>query len=297
MIAIAASGAIWGVFWIPLRATHDAGISAAWSIVLFYLLPIIALLPGYLWRWRALIAGGWRLHIACICAGVSLSLYAGAFLFTTVVNAMLLYYLTPIWATLLARVALDEAITRDRWTTIALSFLGMQIILSDGFALPWPRNIGDWMGLTSGVMWAVASVLIRRDEKNKITEYTLGYFVWGAVAALALTALPLGEEQTPPTWEVLADAMPILGPIIILLVIPPTVGVLWGAQIVSPGLLGVIFMTEISVGAVTAAIWADEPFGAREALGVLLITAAGLWEPVRNALRTAPTDRETVADR
>ena len=47
-------------------------------------------------------------------------------------------------------------------------------------------------------------------------------------------------------------------------------------------------MTEISVGAVTAAIWANEPLGARELTGVALITLAGLCEflyaPIRKAL-------------
>jgi drug/metabolite transporter (DMT)-like permease len=39
-------------------------------------------------------------------------------------------------------------------------------------------------------------------------------------------------------------------------------------------------MTEISVGAVTAAIWAGEPFGFREIVGVVLISAAGVTESI-----------------
>jgi hypothetical protein len=39
-------------------------------------------------------------------------------------------------------------------------------------------------------------------------------------------------------------------------------------------------MTEISVGTVTAALWAGEPFGLREITGVLLISIAGLAESV-----------------
>ena len=46
------------------------------------------------------------------------------------------------------------------------------------------------------------------------------------------------------------------------------------------GLLAILFMTEISAAAVTAAIWAVEPFGPREIPGVILITAAGIFEPV-----------------
>jgi len=44
--------------------------------------------------------------------------------------------------------------------------------------------------------------------------------------------------------------------------------------------VGLLFMTEISVGALTAAIWAGEPFGIREIVGVVLITAAGATESI-----------------
>ena len=44
-------------------------------------------------------------------------------------------------------------------------------------------------------------------------------------------------------------------------------------------------MTEISVGTATAALWAGEPFGGREILGVVLITAAGLAESLRDLAR------------
>ena len=47
----------------------------------------------------------------------------------------------------------------------------------------------------------------------------------------------------------------------------------------------VLFMTEISAAAITAAIWAGEPFGIREVSGVILISAAGIFEPVLNLFR------------
>ena len=50
-------------------------------------------------------------------------------------------------------------------------------------------------------------------------------------------------------------------------------------------------MTEISVGTVTAALWAGEPFGAREIIGILLISGAGLVE----SLQASFTRRRTKA--
>ena len=53
----------------------------------------------------------------------------------------------------------------------------------------------------------------------------------------------------------------------------------------NPGIVGLLFMTEISIGTATAAIWAGEPFGMREIAGVLLISMAGVFEPLVALLR------------
>ena len=62
---------------------------------------------------------------------------------------------------------------------------------------------------------------------------------------------------------------------------------MWGAPKLSPGLVGLLYMTEISAGAVTAAIWAGEAFGAREILGLALISLAGVLDVVIARLRGA----------
>ena len=75
-------------------------------------------------------------------------------------------------------------------------------------------------------------------------------------------------------------------PVAVILIIPPAFALMWGASVISPGLIGILFMTEVSVGAVTAAIWAGEPFGLREALGVVVITTAGALEPIYSLLKS-----------
>ncbi len=53
---------------------------------------------------------------------------------------------------------------------------------------------------------------------------------------------------------------------------------MWGAPKLNPAVVGLLFMTEISVGAVTAALWSGETFGLQEIVGVVLISAAGVAE-------------------
>ena len=280
MAAVMLSGAAWGLYWIPLRALDDAGIAGIWSIVLFYVLPALLLMPLVCVRRRHIMKAGWPLHLAGVLAGTALVLYAGALVFTDVVRALLLYYLTPLWSTLLARALIGEAITGLRWAAMGLTLLGMLLILNIDSGLTGALNVGDWMGLASGIVWALAAVRMKADGDGKGIDLALSYFFWGSIAALALTLLPLPGAASPPDWQAVRGVLVWLVPVVLILAIPSAFAVMWGATVLSPGLLSILFMTEISAGTITAAIWADEPFGWRELSGVVLISAAGMLEPV-----------------
>ncbi len=280
MLAVALSGAAWGIFWIPLRALDGAGISGIWAVFLFYVLPTFLLIPILFLRRRQIHKGGWSLHVAGMLAGVSLVSYAGALVFTEVVRALLFFYLTPIWSTLLARIVLKEPITAQRWVTIGLGASGLLLILEIDTGVRGGLSAGDWMGITGGFVWAIAAVCMKSDERGNGIDFTLSYFIWGSAAALLLTALPFDGALSPPDRETIHAVLPWFVPVALILVIPPAFAIMWGATVLSPGLLAILFMTEISAGTVTAAIWANEPFGVREMSGVILITAAGIFEPI-----------------
>ena len=284
MLAVALSAFAWGIYWIPLRAMDAAGINGAWSIVMFNALPLVILLPVFAFRWRALVSGGWRLHVAGLLAGGAMVSYAAALIYTDVVRALLLYYLTPIWSTLLARALLGERITPIRWATIALGVLGVSVIvrIESGFDLAF--NAGDWMGLAAGVIWAMAAVLLNGGAVKSGTDYTLSYFLWGSVAALALTQMPFANTGTVPSGSAILAVLPWMIPVVAIIVIPPAFAIMWGATVISPGLLAILFMTEISAGTITAAIWAGEEIGAREISGIVLVSLAGLLEPVKKMM-------------
>ena len=65
-------------------------------------------------------------------------------------------------------------------------------------------------------------------------------------------------EAVPST----ADIIPLLYwmvPIIVLLVLPGAFASLWGPKFLNPGLVGLLFMTEIIFGSISAALFAGEP--------------------------------------
>ncbi len=277
-IAVALAAALWGLYWIPLRGLDGAGLTGAWATVAFYLGPLILCLPIALWRWRALAAGGWSLWLTATVAALSLVFYANALLLTDVVRVVLLYYLTPVWSTLLARVVLGEPITGLRVGAIILGFAGLFTILGIDQGFPIPRGLGDWFALGAGMMWAWTALRLRLDAKNQAEELAFAYFLVGTVLALLLCLVPHARTGPLPAPAVILGVLPWLVPFLLLVVIPSAFLVIWGSRLLDPGLVGVLVLTEISVGTLSAAILTDEPFGLREILGVILVSAAGLLE-------------------
>lgn len=289
MIAIAISGVLWGVFWIPLRALEQVGISGVWAVVVFQVLPTALLLPLILYRARSILNGGMSLAVGGALAGISLVLYSGALIFTDVVRALLLFYLTPLWSTLLGRFIQNEPITRVRLVTIVLALLGLCLIIRFEENFQIRMNVGDWMGLASGIIWAFAAVRIKAAGSGKGVDFALTFFVMSSLVALAMTLLPLEGAGAVPSISAIVSVLYWMIPVAVILIIPPAFALMWGASVISPGLIGILFMTEVSVGAITAAIWAGEPFGLREALGVVVITAAGALEPIYSLLKSRQT--------
>ncbi len=287
-LACAYSGVAWGLFWIPLRGMDSAGVTDAWATVVFYAVPMILFLPWTLRYWRRIARGGWSLHFIGIATGSSLAFYSNALLYTEVVRGLVLYYTTPLWSLLLARAVLGEAITPARALAIPFALAGMLVLFGVDLGFPWPKNIGDWMALTAAMIWAVAAVLLRRDDGSRSVEITSVYFFYGVIFAVALALSPLAGDIEAPDWSTIVGILWWSIPIG-LIVIPGAFAAYWGAPHLNPAVVGLLFMTELTVGGVTAAIWAGEPFGLRELLGIVLIMIAGLAEfiyaPITRAVR------------
>ncbi len=282
-IAVALSGVAWGLFWIPLRALNAAGIDKFWAFVTFNAVPALIVLPLAVWRWKHHRDGGKWLFIIGLALGVTQVFYSLSVLHTEIVRAMVLFYFNPVWTMVLARVFLKEAFTPIRWLAIATAFAGMLIILRVESGFPWPENIGDWSALVAGLAWASSIVLLRfHHEQKPIETFTLN-FVWTGVLLLPLIALT-GTSNAPPMALVLTQLWWLL-PFLFLVAMTGVYASMWAVPKLSPAIVGILYMTEISAGAISAAILSNEPFGPREIAGICLITLAAILESVRDLWR------------
>lgn len=278
------SGLIFGLFWFPLRFLEAQGVPGVWPAVLINGTAAAFMIPVVVWRWKRFVFGGWRFHVAGLLAGTTLVLYAAGLLYTEVVRIIVLYYMLPIWGFLLARIFLGAAITPIRWVAMGLGFTGLYIIFGADAGLPLPRNAGDWMGLSSGFIWAIAATMILADNRSSVIDYALYYLVWGGLGTIVVLAFS-GDLATTPDSRTVIDAMIWIVPLALLGLVPAGLATLYAPAYLNPGTVGLLFMTEISVSVGTAAVFAGEVFGLPEAVGVILISFAGLIEPVRDWYR------------
>mgnify|MGYP001800921677 CR=1 FL=1 len=286
-LACLGAGAVWGLFWIPLRAIGDAGVESLWIAAIFFLVPAVIALPMFVVNWRRIRRAGPSFQVTIAVSGAALTLYSTSIVFTDVVRALMLFYMMPVWSILLGDFILGERVTALRLMAIALALVGMMIMFGLGARFPIPQNIGDWMGLAAGLLWAITMVRLRAHPQHDAGDMTAGFFLFGAVFAMG-AALIVSPQGVPGLAQV-ASVLPMLVLFMLCLAIPATFASLWGPKFLNPGVAGLLFIPEVVIGAVSAALLAGEPFGSREALGTAFIIAAGLMDVM------SPLVRKSVA--
>jgi drug/metabolite transporter (DMT)-like permease len=295
--AVALSAALWGLWWLPLRALAEAGLGGAAVNAALYGIASVALLPWYWRRRREIAAGGLLLFGAGGLFGAALVSWNLALILGEVVRVTLLFYLAPVWATLLALAVLGERVGWLRVVSVVLGLAGAGVLLGFAGGLPLPHSAGDWLGLAAGVLFALSVTLVRKGEATSGLEQTMVAFAAAALVSLLLLATtPLPSGSIAPAVLALAALAALAW------LLPVTWLLLWGARFLEPGRVSLLLLMEVAVAAVSAALLAGEPFGLREAAGCFLIVMAGAlegWSELRPCPRQVappPYAPATVSD-
>jgi drug/metabolite transporter (DMT)-like permease len=274
-VAILVSTLFWGTLWIPLRQLNDTGLGGPWATAAGFTIPLLVLFPFGVIRWRPIVAGGWPLAQAGFLMAACIALYAEALLRGHIARVILLFYLTPVWSTLLARAYLGDRITGTRLVTIAFGLVGMFIVFGIGIGVPVPRTDAECMALLSGILWGWSMVYLRRltPRASEFDKVFVQFLFLGMLFVL-FTLVPGGRPWTVPSPEAFlrsASWLLVFGLIWMPFVFWLT---MFGGSRLDPGRVAVLLMLEVVIGLVSAAILTDEPFGRRELVGAAFIVAA-----------------------
>ena len=285
-LAILLSAVLWGTLWIPVRHLRELGSGAeAWTTIGFAI-PLVILLPAAIRRRRRTLAALRELGAAGFWLSLGIVLYAVGVTRGEIARVILLFYLTPVWSTLLARIVLGDAITRRRLATMLLGVAGMLVIFGTGGGYPVPRSSADWMGLVAGLAWAIALVFSRRGTPQPLFDRLFVHFIFLGPVYLAVTLLAPGAG--PAAGFALTSSAESLGWAMVFALgwmLPVMWLTLIGASLVPPGRFAILLMFEIVVGLTTAALLTEERLAPREYVGALLILGGIAMEIV---IRPAP---------
>ena len=275
--ALLLGGAMWGLYWIPVRSFLDLGLTGSWPGVLMYLAALIAVLP-FLWRERRVLFSRWRgLILSGMFTGAAFSLYSTSLVYTEVVRSILLFYLTPIWGTLLGLAFLGERLQRTRIIGLICGIGGLFTVLGGEQGIPLPRNAGDWLALSSGIAWALGSLGLYRTPRIPVAGQVFVFVLGALIVAGVGIILELRFGQPIPSPHILIDVTPYAA-LSAFFVLPMLFLTIWPATLLSPARVGLLLMSEVVVGLFSAALLSGEPFGWREFLGAILIVGAAVLE-------------------
>ena len=273
-LSLILAATVWGLVWYPYRLLEQVGVTGSLASLLTYLIGIPVLLilvvkarqGGHGERWLLLALG--------LTAGWTNLAYVLAVIHGEVMRVLLLFYLAPLWTVFLARWMLDEQAGGLAWLVIALSLVGAYVMLSGTGGLPLPSNAAEWLGLSSGVGFALTNVLTRKIRTAPISLRSL--WVFAGVVLLAL--LYSVYEGTSPAIVMTLEPLAWLWVVgVALLLLLATFSVQYGLSRTPANRAIVILLSELVVAAVASRYLADEAMSMREWIGGAMIVAATLF--------------------
>lgn len=290
-IGVAAAAGIWGLYWLPQRELEGAGLTGGWGTLAQYIIPLVLMVPIAIWRNTRGQETGASWCVLGVLAGGGIVCYANSFLLTEVVRALLLFYLTPVWATLIDWLVLKRPIPRQRYMSLGLALAGVWIVFGQEGGVPLPRNAGDWLALAGGAMIAAGAARINVTQPKGIFSILFAFYLYGSITAALLSWFLQDQLGPVPATADLFSMLPFLLLLVFFFLMPTNAFLIWSPTRIGAGVFGILILSEIVFGSISAALWAGEPFGWREVTGCVLIICAGLTEILasRSPKQTAPT--------
>eukprot|EP01035_Chromulina_nebulosa_P005806 gene5806-7866_t len=157
---------IWGVSWWPFRQLHDAGLHPLWATVFIFTLAVLVIGTLRPAAWAELFRHP-SLWVILLAAGTTNATFNWGVAVGDVVRVVLLFYLMPAWAVLVAWLMLGERPTQASLMRLLLAMVGVLIVLKTPDS-PWPipQSVADWLALMGGLSFAITNALLRKFEKT-----------------------------------------------------------------------------------------------------------------------------------
>jgi drug/metabolite transporter (DMT)-like permease len=266
---------LWGIIWYPYRLVENAGLRGEIATMCAYLVAVTAATVFRPKAWLGLKKAPVILTIMGLAYGACNLFYVLAILEGNVMRVLLLFYLAPLWTVPLARFILKERLTPISFVVLFLAFAGAVIMLWDSSAgIPTLNTPAEWLGLASGICFALGNVTVRRADHCEVMTKSL--MALSGVVVASLVALLIKRDIGFHDMEILYSVFPIVFMIGASLLLMNLVHQ-YGLSHIPATRAIVILLFEIVVAAITAYWLAGEKMQLNEWIGGTVIVAAGLF--------------------
>jgi drug/metabolite transporter (DMT)-like permease len=137
-----------------------------------------------------------------------LCLYVGLE-YTTVARNTLLVNTMPFWVLIGGHFLLGERINTRKLAGLVLAFCGLAAVFSDGIVAGTDATLtGDLLSLSSGILWAATSIVIKRSKlvetsAEKLLLYQLAGATVVGMLVLPFAGPPIRNVSALATWALL----------------------------------------------------------------------------------------------
>ena len=272
--ALVTNAFVWGVSWWPFRELQNQGLHPLWATAAMYLLVCAAMLVFYFDALKGLLANPalWWLALASGLTNVG---FNWAVTVGDVVRVVLLFYLMPAWAVLIAWVMLGERPTKGSLLRLLLAMAGVLIVLKTPDS-PWPvpQSAVDWLALMGGLSFAITNALLRKQNHMPSGARMLAMFAGGALLATSVALLGSSFGKLPAPALQPAGWLVFTG--LTLAFVASNAALQYGAARLPSSTTSLVMLTEILFASVSAAALGAAAFSPRILWGGSLIVVAAL---------------------
>lgn len=277
--ALVVNAFVWGVSWWPLRQLQSAGLHPLWSTVIMYCFALAVVLAIKPKAWQGLIQHP-QLWLLLLASGLTNVGFNWAVSISDVVRVLILFYLMPAWAVLLAWLLLGEHPTRLALMRLLLAFTGVMVVL-----LPSPPSpsvssalyfsFADGLSLMGGFCFAFTNVLLKKLNHTPSEARMFAMFCGGAVLALLAGAAGMTQgwvnalPAVSSSWVWLACGLS-------LAFLVGNVALQYGASRLRSSTTSVVMLSEVAFGSLSAVALGAAVLDTRTLVGGCLIVLAAV---------------------
>jgi drug/metabolite transporter (DMT)-like permease len=197
---------VWGLSWWPLRQLQNEGLHPLWATATVFAVAWMGLMVAYPRAWQHLKTHPelWWLMAASGLTNVGFNWAVST---GDVVRVVLLFYLMPTWALLLAWWLLKERPTRGALARMGLALAGVVLVLKTPDT-PWPipQDLPDMLALLAGMCFALTNILLLRLQHTPDATRMVAMFGGGALMAVVCATLATVTGIVPALTMPLAHA-------------------------------------------------------------------------------------------